>query len=286
METEYSKRVYQGVRVKHTVKDLLAEKRSRQTNVPRYNGGTNSSQPAFVQMPGSHMLPGYYGMRRSFISDSEFSHCHPSKQFTADVYSSSLSGKPLCEPSSVSGYPSLIDSYYPESFGDYRSAAFSTGGSPIFPPSALPSLLPTFSGESSHLFLRDSWEQTVPDSVSQGEGLCSDSLPSAPPPPSLTSPESGSPTQYRGSSRSSGLPSAQPYSLHSLDEIHYSSPYPSTSGYSCPPYMTVPNDLASKMAPLSSEESENPPSALNDTPSWAKDDGSSSWSPYEIRRAY
>lgn len=33
---EYSKRVYQGVRVKHTVKDLLAEKRSRQTSGPRF----------------------------------------------------------------------------------------------------------------------------------------------------------------------------------------------------------------------------------------------------------
>lgn len=34
---EYSKRVYQGVRVKHTVKDLLAEKRSRQTSASRYS---------------------------------------------------------------------------------------------------------------------------------------------------------------------------------------------------------------------------------------------------------
>lgn len=33
---ECSKRVYQGVRVKHTVKDLLAEKRSQQTSGPRY----------------------------------------------------------------------------------------------------------------------------------------------------------------------------------------------------------------------------------------------------------
>lgn len=33
---EYSKRVYQGVRVKHTVKDLLAEKRSRETSGPCY----------------------------------------------------------------------------------------------------------------------------------------------------------------------------------------------------------------------------------------------------------
>lgn len=34
---DYSKRVYQGVRVKHTVKDLLAEKRSRQTSNTRLN---------------------------------------------------------------------------------------------------------------------------------------------------------------------------------------------------------------------------------------------------------
>ncbi|KAI4815455.1 hypothetical protein KUCAC02_005599 [Chaenocephalus aceratus] len=89
-------RVYQGVRVKHTVKDLLAEKRSRQTPGPRYNGGS-PSPPSFVQMPGSHMLPSYYGMRRSFISDSDF--CPSTKQFSPDVYSPSLGGKPLgCEP--------------------------------------------------------------------------------------------------------------------------------------------------------------------------------------------
>lgn len=34
---DFSKRVYQGVRVKHTVKDLLAEKRSQQTNGTRYS---------------------------------------------------------------------------------------------------------------------------------------------------------------------------------------------------------------------------------------------------------
>lgn len=43
---DYSKRVYQGVRVKHTVKDLLAEKRSRQTNGPRYSVSTSSSKPS------------------------------------------------------------------------------------------------------------------------------------------------------------------------------------------------------------------------------------------------
>ncbi|XP_041090734.1 uncharacterized protein C11orf53 homolog isoform X2 [Polyodon spathula] len=289
METEYSKRVYQGVRVKHTVKDLLAEKRSRQSNVPsRYNSGSNTSQPAFVQMSGSHMLSGYYGMRRSFLSESEFSHCHPSKQFAADVYSSTLGGKPLsCDPSSVSGYTPLIDSYYPESFGDYRSPAFPSGGSPIFPQSALPSLLPPFSGDPAHFLLRDSWEQTAPDSISQGEGLCPDAMPSIPPSNSLTNHECGSPTQYRATARSSSTGGTQPYSLHSLDDIHYPPAYPGTSSYStCPPYMAVPNDLASKMPHLASEDGDNPATSINDTPSWTKDDGSNTWSPYEVRRSY
>lgn len=102
---------------------------------------------------GSHMLPSYYGMRRPFISDSDF--CPSTKQFSPDVYSSTLGGKPLgCEPSTMSSYSSLIDSYYPETFGDYRSAAaFSSSGGSFLPSSALSSLLPPFSGESSHLFL-------------------------------------------------------------------------------------------------------------------------------------
>lgn len=102
---------------------------------------------------GSHMLPSYYGMRRPFISDSDF--CSSTKQFSPDVYSSTLGGKPLgCEPSSMTSYSSLIDSYYPETFGDYRSAAaFSSSGGSFLPSSALSSLLPPFGGESSHLFL-------------------------------------------------------------------------------------------------------------------------------------
>ncbi|MED6286971.1 hypothetical protein ILYODFUR_008294 [Ilyodon furcidens] len=144
MDTEYSKRVYQGVRVKHTVKDLLAEKRSRQTNGSRYNGGS-TTPPSFVQMPGSHMLPSYYSMRRPFISDSDF--CTSTKQFPPDVYSST-------SPSTMTSYSSLIDSYYPETFGDYRSAAtFSSSGSSFLPSTAISSLLPPFSGESPHLFL-------------------------------------------------------------------------------------------------------------------------------------
>ncbi|KAJ8397195.1 hypothetical protein AAFF_G00440290 [Aldrovandia affinis] len=268
METEYSKRVYQGVRVKHTVKDLLAEKRSRQTNVPRYSGGTSPSQPAFVQVPGSHMIPGYYGMRRSFIPDSEF--CHSGKQFPPEMYTSSLGGKALpTDSASVAGYSSLIDSYYPDS---------------IFPPSALSSLLPTFSGDS-HFLLRDSWDQPAPDGVNPGEGLCADSLAAVQTPASVPGPDSGSPSPYRGSSRGSGLSSSQNYSLHSLEEVHYSAPY-ATSSYGCAPYMTLPGDLPSKMPTLSVEESDGAPPTLSDPTPWQKDDGTSTWSPYEIRRTY
>ncbi|XP_071761656.1 POU domain class 2-associating factor 2 [Centroberyx gerrardi] len=299
MDPEYSKRVYQGVRVKHTVKDLLAEKRSRQTTGPRYSGGA-TTPPSFVQMPGSHMLPGYYGMRRPFISDSDF--CPSTKQFSTDVYSSSLGGKPLgCDPSAMASYSSLIDSYYPETFGDYRSAAaFSSSGGSIFPSSALSSLLPPFTGESSHLFLRESWEQSVPDSVSQVEALCPDSLASVSIPASMPSPEPpGSPSQYRSPSRgtSMGPPSAaQPYTLHSLEDAHYhplttTGSYPGPSSFPCPPYMTgTVNDLVSKMAPLVTDEAAESHGSLaphsEAHSSWAKEDGGSSWSPYEIRRSY
>lgn len=50
--------MYQGVRVKHTVKDLLAEKRSRQTNGPRYSVSTVSSKLlCFLSCPvSSHFI--------------------------------------------------------------------------------------------------------------------------------------------------------------------------------------------------------------------------------------
>ncbi|KAM9318616.1 LOW QUALITY PROTEIN: uncharacterized protein KZ484_022857 [Pholidichthys leucotaenia] len=295
MDTEFSKRVYQGVRVKHTVKDLLAEKRSRQTTGPRYSGGA-TTPPSFVQMPGSHMLPGYYGMRRPFISDSDF--CPSAKQFSPDVYSTTLGGKPLgCEPSTMATYSSLIDSYYPETFGDYRSAAtFSSSGGSFLPSSALSSLLPPFSSESSHLFLRDTWEQSEP--VSQVEGLCPDSLTSVAVPPSMPSPEpSGSPSQYRSPSRGSSMvpvSSSQPYTtLHPLEDAHYhplttSSTYPTPSSFPCPPYMSSPvSDLVSKMVTEEAAEGHSSlPSVADPHSSWAKEDGVSSWSPYEIRRSY
>ncbi|KAF0030295.1 hypothetical protein F2P81_017026 [Scophthalmus maximus] len=358
--SDYSKRVYQGVRVKHTVKDLLAEKRSRQTSGPRYSHRhvhsidmqaanrsanevvredrplrlhtsrcqvrLNTNTPlifvihhwisldhksantvsigstivriltrecevvmtkmtlGFVWSPaGSHMLPSYYGMRRPFISDSDFASV---KQFSPDVYSSALGGKPLgCDPSTMTSYSSLIDSYYPEAFGDYRSAAtFSSSGGSFLPSSALSSLLPPFSGESSHLFPRDSWDQSVPEPVSQVEALCPDSLASVSVPPSMPSPEPpGSPSQYRSNSRGSSMcsvPGSQPYTLHSLEDAHYhsltgSSSYPAapSSSFSCTPYMSSSaSDLVSKMV---TEEDGSLPA--NGEASWAKEDGRDSW---------
>ncbi|XP_068173545.1 POU domain class 2-associating factor 2 [Antennarius striatus] len=295
MDTEYSKRVYQGVRVKHTVKDLLAEKRSQQTSGPRYSGGS-TTPPSFVPMPGSHMLPGYYGMRRPLISDTDF--CSSTKQFSPDVYSSTLGSKPLgCDPSTVTGYSSLIDSYYPETFGDYRSAAaFSNSGGSFLSPSTLSSLLPPFGGEASHLFLRDSWEQSVPDTTSQEEALCPDGLASVSIPPPMPSPGTpGSPSQYRSPSRGASMgPGSQPYTLHTLEDTHYhplttSSSYPvQSTSFPCPPYMSSPvSELVSKI--VTEEVADSHPSLAPSGEGhscWPKEDGGNPWSSYEIRRAY
>ncbi|XP_028977673.1 uncharacterized protein C11orf53 homolog [Esox lucius] len=280
METEYSKGIYQGVRVKHTVKDLLAEKRQRLTNGPEHSGGT-SSQSSFVQMPGSHMIPGYYGMRRPFISDSEFS---------SEIYSTPFGSKPVgCDSSATSGYTSLTDSYYPETLRDYCSAAFTTGGNPIFPSSALSTLLPHFHGESPQFLLRDSQEQTVAHPETQGEGLCADGLNSVTSvPASLPSPDP--PSQYNPRSRSSSMGSVQPCYVHPLEEGHYHTTYPATCTFTCPPYVTVSSNPACKIAPLATEGSDSSlpthSHPLTHTHLWAKEDGGSSWSPYEIRRSY
>lgn len=102
--------------------------------------------------PGSHTLQGYYSMRRPFFSEAEL--CPASKQFSSDIYSSGLTGKSLsCDAASMSGYTSLIDSYYPESFNEYRNAAHAAGAGTIFSPSALSTFLPPFSGDTSHFVL-------------------------------------------------------------------------------------------------------------------------------------
>ncbi|XP_056601897.1 POU domain class 2-associating factor 2 isoform X1 [Triplophysa dalaica] len=291
METEYSKRVYQGVRVKHTVKDLLAEKRLRQTTAPRFSTSGSSSQTAFVPMPGSHVLPGYYSMRRPFLQDSEF--CHPMKQYSPDTYSSALGSKGFTydHPSS---YPPFIDSYYnPDSYGDYRGpTSYATTGGALFPPSTLPTLLPSLTGEaSSHLLLRDPWGQPSEDPVNQPEVICPEGPTPVPDSPSLGGPDSGGSSPYRLSSGRSGssIPSSsQHYTLQPLEDVPYSAAsYTSATSYSCPPYMTTPGDLAVvKMTPVSSEEASGGEVSLSDTTSWAKDDGTGTWLSYETRRAF
>lgn len=137
---------------------------------------------------------------------------------------------------------------------------------------------------------RDSWEQSVPESVTQVEAPCTDSLPSIA--PSMSSPEPpGSPSQYRSPSRGSSMgTSSQPYTLHSLEDAHYhsltSSPYPLPStSFPCPPYMSSPiSDLMSKM--VNEEASDSLATESEAHSCWPKEDGVNSWSTYEIRRAF
>lgn len=120
--------------------------------------GNMSHGTSHVQLlpTGSHMLPSYYSMRRPFLTDSEL--CPSAKQYTTDPYTPALGSKGLSydHPST---YPSFIDSYYtPETFGDYRGAtAISASGGALFPPSALPHLLPPLSGEAPHLLVKTFW---------------------------------------------------------------------------------------------------------------------------------
>ncbi|KAF6332604.1 hypothetical protein mRhiFer1_001670 [Rhinolophus ferrumequinum] len=280
---DYSKRVYQGVRVKHTVKDLLAEKRSRQTSNSRFNGSVSSSPAAFVQMPGSPVMSGYYGVRRSFLSDSDF---HNTK-FANDACTSSL-GKPFpCESSAGQSHPTLLDSYFPEPYGDHRSPALNPNTGSLFSASPLPPLLPPpFPSDPTHLVLRDSWEQTVTDGLSQPDPMSTDVLQTLPPSTScLSQLESGSTTQHRSSSWGPPLAGAQSYSLHSLEDLYHTPGYPTPPPYPFTPFTTMSNDLQPKVVPLSPDEGADA-STLQDPSPWTKEDGSMAWGSYECRRAY
>uniref|UniRef100_A0A8C8VIE2 Chromosome 11 open reading frame 53 n=1 Tax=Pelusios castaneus TaxID=367368 RepID=A0A8C8VIE2_9SAUR len=234
-----------------------------------------------VLQSGSPAMSGYYGVRRSFMSDLDF---HNTKPLPNDVYASSLGAKSFsCDSSAVQGYPSLLDSCFSE---DYRTASLTPSTSSLFTTSSLPPLLPPFPNDSAHFLIRDTWEQAMPDSLNQADAVCSDSLQTLPTTTScLTSHEAGNAPQYRGSSWSSTLPGAQAYSLHPFEDVHYVPSYPATSSYSFSPFMTVPNDLPPKMLHLSSEEPLDTTS-LHDNSSWAKEDGSPVWGTYECRRTY
>ncbi|XP_054079249.1 POU domain class 2-associating factor 2 [Rissa tridactyla] len=279
--TDFGKRVYQGVRVKHTVKDLLAEKRSRQSSGSRFSGSTSTPQSPYVQMPGSSTVAGYYGVRRSFTTELDF---HNTKQFVSDIYPSPLGSKPFsCDSSAAQGYPALLDPYLTDQHGDYRATPLTAGTSSFFSPSSVPPLLPSFPNDTAHFLLREPWEQTSPDSLGPLDGACSDPLQALPASAScLSAHESGGISPYRSTGWTPAIPGAQP--LHPLEDVHYSPSYAATSSYSSP-FMTVANELTSRMSQLSPEQSlETPP--LHDNSAWAKEDGSPIWGTYEGRRTY
>uniref|UniRef100_A0A4X1THP1 OCA domain-containing protein n=1 Tax=Sus scrofa TaxID=9823 RepID=A0A4X1THP1_PIG len=282
---DYSKRVYQGVRVKHTVKDLLAEKRSRQTSNSRFNGSISSSQSPFGPMPGSPVMSGYYGVRRAFLSDSDF---HSTKQFANDACTPSVAKPFACESSAGQGHPALLDSYFPEPYGDHRPAALTPNSSSLFSASPLPPLLPPpFPSDPTPLVLRDSWEQSVPEGLSQPDPTPADALQSLSPSAScLSQLESGGSTaQHRSSSWGAPLAGVQSYSLHALEDLYHTQGYPTPSPYPFTSFMTMSNDPPPKGGPFSTDQGTDT-SALPDPSPWTKEDGSLAWGTYECRRAY
>ncbi|XP_016059063.1 PREDICTED: uncharacterized protein C11orf53 homolog [Miniopterus natalensis] len=234
---------------------------------------------AFHVPTGSPVMSGYYGVRRSFLADSDF---HSTKQFANDVCPSSAAKPFPCESAGQS-HPALLDSYFPEPYGDHRPPALAPSG-PLFGASPLPPLLPPpFPSDPTHFVLRDSWEQTVPDGLSQLDPVSTDALP--PSTSCLSQLESGSTTQHRSSSWGPPLAGAQSYSLHTLEDLYHTPGYPTPPPYPFTPFTTVSNDLPPKVVPLSPDEGADA-SALQDPSPWTKEDGSMVWGSYECRRAY
>ncbi|RMB92002.1 hypothetical protein DUI87_31531 [Hirundo rustica rustica] len=280
---DFGKRVYQGVRVKHTVKDLLAEKRSRQSSGSRFSGSTSTAQSPFGQMPGSPTTAGYYGVRRSFPAELDF---HSPKQFVSDVYSSPLGSKPFsCDSSAPQGYPALLEPYLSEQFGDHRAPPLPAGTSSFFTPPAVPPLLPPFPSDTGHFLLREPWEQSSAESLSQSDSACSEPLQALPASSScLPLPESGGVSPFRGSGWTPAIPGAQPYPLHPLEDAHYSPGYAAASPYSLSPLVAVASEPSRMSHPCPEQPSEPP--HLPDHSAWPKEDGSALWGTYEGRRTY
>lgn len=137
---------------------------------------------------------------------------------------------------------------------------------------------------------RNTWDQSTEDPVSQPEMLCPGGTTPGNGSPSLGVQDSENASTYRmPTARTSGSMSSgsQPYPVQSLEEVHYpATSYTPVSNF-CPPYMTVPGDLAvAKMPTMSTEENSDGTVAHSDTSTWAKDDGNGSWLSYESRRAF
>ncbi|XP_062995433.1 POU domain class 2-associating factor 2 [Elgaria multicarinata webbii] len=290
METvsaDYGKRVYQGVRVKHTVKDLLAEKRLRQTGGSRLNGSVATTQSSFVTLPGSAAVSSYYGVRRSLMADMDL---QSNKQISGDVYASSLIAKPFAYDSpAVQGYPSILDTHFMDQYVDHRAASVTSGASSLLGASPLTSIMPSFPSDAAHFLTRDSWEPPLPDSLGQSDE-CSESLQGSSAPGCLTSHEPGGSSHYRSPSWSSPLPGTPSYPFHALEDVHYAAGYSSSSSSSSYPFSsfmtTVGSDLPPKMFHASSEESSDATPLPDNSALWPKEDSSPLWGLYECRRTY
>nr|XP_025749232.1 uncharacterized protein C11orf53 homolog [Callorhinus ursinus] len=241
------------------------------------------------KLASSHSSPvmsGYYGVRRSFLSDSDF---HNTKQFSSDVCTSGPAAKPFaCEAPAGQSHPGLLDSYFPDPHGDHRPPGLTPSTSSLLSASPLPPLLPPpFPGDpTTHFVLRDSWEQTAPDGLSQADPVPTDTLQTLPPNTGcLSQLESGSTAPHRSSSWGGPLAGAQSYSLHALEDLYHVSGYPTPPPYPFTPFMTMSNDLPHKVVPLSPGEGADT-AGLQDPSSWTKEDGSMAWGSYECRRAY
>ncbi|XP_063112900.1 POU domain class 2-associating factor 2 [Cavia porcellus] len=247
--------------------------------------------PVFPLTTGSPVLSGYYGVRRSFLSDSDF---HGSKPLPGDAHSPSAVKPFACEPAAAQGPGVLPEPGLAEPFADPRALAPGPGPGPgpgpaaLFGPAPLPPLLPPpFAGDPAHFVLRDSWEQTLlPDAFSQPDPVPTEALQTLPPSASCLSPlESVSSTQHRSASWGASLSGTQPYSLHTLEDLHHAPGYPTPPPYPFAPFMTMSNDLLPKGLSLSPDEGTDA-SSLHDPSPWTKDDGSMAWGSYECRRAY
>ncbi|EPY76922.1 hypothetical protein CB1_001341001 [Camelus ferus] len=144
----------------------------------------------------------------------------------------------------------------------------------------------TVKEQTVHLPPRDSWEQTVPEGLSQPDPVPADALQSlAPSMNCLSQLESGSTAQHRSSSWGAPLAGVQPYSLHTLEDLYHTQGYPTPAPYPFTSFMTMSNDPPPKVGPFSPDEGADT-SALQDPSPWTKEDGSLTWGAYECRRAY
>lgn len=97
---------------------------------------------------GSPVMSGYYGVRRSFLSDSDF---HNSKSFSNDIYTSSVTKPFPCESTAGQSHGALLESCLAEPYGDHRPPALTPTPGSLFSASPLPPLLPPpFPGDPTH----------------------------------------------------------------------------------------------------------------------------------------